>query len=59
MDRAPGYRPCRSRDNRWYGEPGAELRDEFMLQARLMDLDALTDPSSSEPLVGTLLAPLR
>jgi glycerol-3-phosphate dehydrogenase len=35
---------------RWYGEPGAELREEFMLQARLMDLDALTDPSSSEPL---------
>ena len=37
-------------DNNWYGEPGAELRDEFMLQAKLMDLDALTDPSSSEPL---------
>jgi alpha-glycerophosphate oxidase/glycerol-3-phosphate dehydrogenase len=37
-------------DNKWYGEPGAELRDEFMLQAELMDLDALTDPSSSEPL---------
>ena len=29
---------------------GAELRDEFMLQAKLMELDALTDPSSSEPL---------
>ena len=37
-------------DNKWYGEPGAELRDEFMLQAKLMELDALTDPSSSEPL---------
>ena len=37
-------------DNTWYGEPGKELRDEFMLQAKLMDLDALTDPSSSEPL---------
>ena len=37
-------------DNLWYGEPGAESREEFMLQARLMDLDALTDPSSSEPL---------
>jgi len=37
-------------DNKWYGEPGTELRDEFMLQAKLMDLDALTDPSSSEPL---------
>jgi alpha-glycerophosphate oxidase/glycerol-3-phosphate dehydrogenase len=38
------------KDNRWYGEPGAELRDEFMLQAQLMELDALTDASSSEPL---------
>jgi glycerol-3-phosphate dehydrogenase len=38
------------RDNRWYGEPGDDLRDEFMLQAKLMELDALTDPSSSEPL---------
>jgi len=37
-------------DNRWYGEPGDDLRDEFMLQAKLMNLDALTDPSSSEPL---------
>ena len=37
-------------DNRWYGEPGKDLRDEFMLQAKLMDLDTLTDPSSSEPL---------
>jgi alpha-glycerophosphate oxidase/glycerol-3-phosphate dehydrogenase len=37
-------------DNLWYGEPGAELRDEFMLQAGLMELDKLTDPSSSEPL---------
>ncbi len=36
--------------NTWYGEPGAELRAEFMLQARLMNLDSLTDPSSSEPL---------
>ena len=38
------------RNRRWYGEPGSELRAEFMLQARLMDLDQLTDPSSSEPL---------
>ena len=36
--------------NLWFGEPGKELHDEFMLQARLMDLDELTDPSSSEPL---------
>jgi len=38
------------RDNTWYGEPGSELRNEFMLQAKLMNLDALTDASSSEPL---------
>ena len=37
-------------DNRWFGESGIELRNEFMLQATLMDLDKLTDPSSSEPL---------
>lgn len=37
-------------DNKWYGEPGADLRAEFMLQAQLMNLDSLTDPSSSEPL---------
>ena len=37
-------------NNRWYGEPGPDLRAEFMLQARLMDLDSLTDPSSPEPL---------
>ncbi len=39
-----------SPNNRWYGEPGPDLRAEFMLQARLMDLDSLTDASSSEPL---------
>lgn len=39
-----------ARDNTWYGEPGADLREEFMLQARLLGLDDLTDPSSSEPL---------
>ena len=37
-------------NNLWYGEPGDDLRDEFMLQAKLMNLDALTDPSSPEPL---------
>ena len=36
--------------NRWYGEPAEAVREEFMLQARLMNLDALTHPSSSEPL---------
>jgi glycerol-3-phosphate dehydrogenase len=34
---------------RWYGEP-AGSRDEFFHQARLMDLDALTSPRSSEKL---------
>ena len=42
--------PIPEADNRWYGEPGDALRDQFMLQARLMQLDALTDPSSPEPL---------
>jgi alpha-glycerophosphate oxidase/glycerol-3-phosphate dehydrogenase len=37
-------------DNLWYGEPGPDLREEFMMQARLMNLDELTDPSSPEPL---------
>ncbi|MFT4822234.1 MAG: glycerol-3-phosphate dehydrogenase [Halioglobus sp.] len=37
-------------NNRWYGEPGETMRREFMLQAQLMDLDSLTDKSSSEPL---------
>ena len=37
-------------ENKWYGEPSRSQREEFMLQARLMNLDALTDPSSSEPL---------
>ncbi|TGD75840.1 glycerol-3-phosphate dehydrogenase/oxidase [Mangrovimicrobium sediminis] len=37
-------------DNRWYGEPSDAERDEFMLQAKLMNLDSLTAPTSSEPL---------
>jgi glycerol-3-phosphate dehydrogenase len=36
--------------NKWYGEPGPDLREEFLLQARLMELDKLTHPSSPEPL---------
>jgi len=35
---------------RWYGEPAAAVREEYLHQAKLMDLDSLTDPSSSEPL---------
>lgn len=42
--------PLPNPNNHWYGEPADDLRDEFMLQAQLMDLDALTHPSSSEPL---------
>ncbi len=38
---------------RWYGEP-AEAREEFMHQARLMDLDAMTSPKSSERLTTRL-----
>lgn len=34
---------------RWYGE-SAEMREEFFHQAKLMDLDALTSPRSSEKL---------
>jgi glycerol-3-phosphate dehydrogenase len=37
-------------NHRWYGEPSAQSRSEFMLQAELMDLDKLTHASSSEPL---------
>ncbi len=35
---------------RWYGEPSVEVRDEFLHQARLLGLDAMTSPASSEPL---------
>ncbi len=37
-------------DQHWYGEPADEVREQFMLQARRMGLDKLTDPSSPEPL---------
>ncbi|UYG06102.1 glycerol-3-phosphate dehydrogenase/oxidase [Halomonas sp. M4R1S46] len=37
-------------DYRWYGEPDASLRETFMHQARLMDLDAMTAAHASEPL---------
>ncbi|MCV2884873.1 glycerol-3-phosphate dehydrogenase/oxidase [Aestuariibacter sp. AA17] len=35
---------------KWYGEPDKSIRDEFFHRAKLMDLDALTPASSSEPL---------
>jgi glycerol-3-phosphate dehydrogenase len=38
----------------WYGEPGNDVRDEFLHQARLMNLDELTSPSASEPLTSRL-----
>jgi glycerol-3-phosphate dehydrogenase len=39
---------------RWYGEPPEEIRREFMHQATLMKLDAMTSPSSSEDLSSRL-----
>ncbi|MGI9284704.1 MAG: glycerol-3-phosphate dehydrogenase/oxidase, partial [Pseudomonadales bacterium] len=38
----------------WYGEPSNSVKQEFLHQARLMDLDGMTDPSSSEPLTQRL-----
>jgi glycerol-3-phosphate dehydrogenase len=35
---------------RWYGEPEATVRSRFMDQAKVMDLDTMTSPESSEPL---------
>ncbi|MCH4561522.1 glycerol-3-phosphate dehydrogenase/oxidase [Halomonas sp. EGI 63088] len=37
-------------DYRWYGEPPAAVREAFMHQARLMELDAMTAAHASEPL---------
>ena len=37
-------------DRTWYGEPTAAVRDEYFHQARLMGLDAMTSPQSSEKL---------
>lgn len=36
----------------WYGEPPAALREEFEHRAKLMNLDDLTDPASSEKLTS-------
>ncbi|MEO7092155.1 MAG: FAD-dependent oxidoreductase, partial [Polyangiales bacterium] len=41
-------------DKRWYGEPPAETHQEFLHQARLMNLDQLTSEKSSEPLTSRL-----
>ena len=37
-------------DRCWYGEPAEPVRDEYFHQARLMGLDAMTSPKSSEKL---------
>jgi glycerol-3-phosphate dehydrogenase len=39
---------------RFYGEPADEVRDQYMHQARLMQLDELTAKESSEPLSSRL-----
>lgn len=39
---------------KWYGEPDKAIKDEFLHQAALMDLDKLTPASSSEPLTSRL-----
>lgn len=39
---------------RWYGEPSESVRKEFLHQAELMDLDAMTSPEASEPLTARL-----
>jgi alpha-glycerophosphate oxidase/glycerol-3-phosphate dehydrogenase len=35
---------------KWFGEPKKSIRDEFLYQAHLINLDSLTPPSSMEPL---------
>lgn len=47
--RALGIR-LRWPDKRWYGEPAGSIKRQFLHQARLMGLDALTPPGASEPL---------
>ncbi len=39
---------------RWYGELSDEVREEFLHQARLMDLDRMTSPTASEKLSSRL-----
>jgi glycerol-3-phosphate dehydrogenase len=41
-------------EQRWYGEPDADLHEEFLLQAERMSLDAMTSPRSSEKLTSRL-----
>ena len=37
-------------NKKWYGEPDRSVHEEFLHQSKLMELDAMTDPSSSEML---------
>lgn len=39
---------------KWYGEPHASVRQEYLHQARLMDLDSYTSPASIERLSSRL-----
>ena len=39
---------------KWYGEPGKAIREEFLYQAHMMNLDSLTPPTSIEPLSARL-----
>ncbi|MFG6136884.1 glycerol-3-phosphate dehydrogenase/oxidase [Halomonas sp. B23F22_10] len=41
-------------DARWYGEPGDDVRRDFLARAERMGLDALTPAGSSEPLTVRL-----
>ncbi|MBC8257429.1 MAG: glycerol-3-phosphate dehydrogenase/oxidase [SAR324 cluster bacterium] len=40
--------------DKWYGEPDDVIRDEYLHQVHLMNLDALTSPGSSEELSSRL-----
>jgi glycerol-3-phosphate dehydrogenase len=41
-------------DRVWYGEPPDSVREDFLHQARLTKLDAMTSPSAAEPLTTRL-----
>jgi glycerol-3-phosphate dehydrogenase len=41
-------------DYKWYGEPHPSVREEYLHQAKLMDLDSYTSPEASEKLTSRL-----
>lgn len=41
-------------NRKWYGEPDDTVKEAFLHQAKLMDLDGMTSPSSSETLTTRL-----